>query len=117
MTPETEMHEDSIRRQWSVLLFVIDEATGEPTDLGDRPLFWQLVRRQLASATPERPWIGGRLVQVGQAYRLDPPTEQEAALIAAVAPLVKTRIERLDAAAPLDAGIFGDVPLDPVAVE
>ncbi|HMC09488.1 MAG TPA: glutamate--tRNA ligase, partial [Actinomycetota bacterium] len=47
----------------------------------------------------------------------DPPTEQEAALIAAVAPLVKTRIERLDAAAPLVAGIFGDVPLDPVAVE
>jgi hypothetical protein len=58
-------------------LIVIDDDTGEATDLGERALFWQLVRRQLAAATEEEPWIAGRLVQSGQAYRLDPPTEDE----------------------------------------
>ncbi|HEU5002712.1 MAG TPA: glutamate--tRNA ligase [Actinomycetota bacterium] len=43
------------------------------------------------------------------------PTPGEAALIAAVVPLVQTRIERLDAAAPLVAGIFRDVEIDPAA--
>src|SRR2546421_69027 len=47
----------------------------------------------------------------------NPPAEEEREKIAAVAPLVKTRIERLEAAVPLVAGIFADVPLDPVAVE
>lgn len=51
---------------------------GSPTRLGERAIFWQLVRRQLALATAEQPWIGGRLVLVGQAYRLDPPTGTEA---------------------------------------
>jgi len=37
--------------------------------------------------------------------------------VAAVVPLVKTRIERLDQAAPLVAGIFRDVPIDPAAAE
>src|SRR4029077_14461075 len=35
----------------------------------------------------------------------DPPTEAQRSLVAAVVPLVKTRIERLDQAAPLVAGI------------
>jgi hypothetical protein len=60
---------------------VIDDETGEATDLGERALFWQLVRRQLATATDERPWIAGRLVQSGQAYRLDPPAEAEYAVL------------------------------------
>jgi glutamyl-tRNA synthetase len=47
----------------------------------------------------------------------DPPTESERSLVAAVVPLVKTRIERLDQAAPLVAGIFRDVPVDPAAAE
>ena len=47
----------------------------------------------------------------------DPPTESERSLVAAVVPLVKTRIERLDQAAPLVTGIFRDVPVDPAAAE
>jgi hypothetical protein len=63
-------------------VIVIDDDTGEATDLGERTLFWQLVRRELAAATDEQPWIAGRLVQSGQAYRLDPPTEAEHAVLA-----------------------------------
>lgn len=43
---------------------------GEVTDLGERPLFWVVVRRQLEAATDAVPWIAGRLEQSGQAYRL-----------------------------------------------
>ncbi len=53
------------------------EPNGSPIRLGERAIFWQYVRRQLAHATPELPWIGGRLVQNGQAYRLDPPDEHD----------------------------------------
>jgi hypothetical protein len=63
-------------------IIVIDDETGEATELGERALFWQLVRRQLAAATEDQPWIAGRLVQSGQAYRLDPPTEDEHAVLA-----------------------------------
>jgi hypothetical protein len=63
-------------------VIVIDDETGEATDLGERALFWQLVRRQLAAATEDRPWIAGRLVQSGQAYLLDPPTEDEHEVLA-----------------------------------
>jgi len=45
----------------------------------------------------------------------DPPSASERALIAAVVPLVKTRIERLDQAAPLVAGIFKEISVDPSA--
>ncbi len=62
----------------ATLTDVVDVAPdGTPTELGERTIFWQLVRRQLAQATVEQPWIGGRLVLAGQAYRLDPPTEDE----------------------------------------
>jgi hypothetical protein len=44
---------------------------GSFVDLGERPIFWIVVRRQLATATPETPWVVGRLNQAGQAYRLD----------------------------------------------
>ncbi|HEY2665669.1 MAG TPA: glutamate--tRNA ligase [Actinomycetota bacterium] len=55
------------------------------------------------------------LVRVGLVA--DPPTESQRSLVARVVPLVKTRIERLDQAAPLVAGIFRDVPIDPAAAE
>ena len=29
---------------------------GDPLDLGERPVFWQVVRRQLATATDAVPW-------------------------------------------------------------
>jgi len=57
---------------------VVVAADGSPIRLGERAIFWQLVRRQLAQATAEQRWIGGRLVLAGQAYRLDPPTDTEA---------------------------------------
>src|SRR6266480_1803990 len=47
----------------------------------------------------------------------DPPSAPELSLIAAVVPLVKTRIERLDQAAALVGGIFREVPVDPAAAE
>ena len=45
----------------------------------------------------------------------DPPSASERDVIRAVAPLVKTRIERLDGAPALVAGIFHDVSVDPEA--
>jgi hypothetical protein len=65
-------------------VIVIDDDTGVATDLGERALFWQLVRRELAAATDEEPWIAGRLVKSGQAYLLDSPTEAELAVLARV---------------------------------
>lgn len=56
---------------------------GQPSDLGERPIFWQVVRRQLAAATADVPWIAGRLSQSGPAYRLDPLTDAETALVGA----------------------------------
>ncbi|HWD09359.1 MAG TPA: glutamate--tRNA ligase [Actinomycetota bacterium] len=46
----------------------------------------------------------------------DPPSGAEAALVSAVAPLVKTRIERLDQAAALVGGIFREVVPPPEVV-
>ena len=55
-------------------IIVIDE-DGQPTDLGERPIFWQVVRQQIAQASEAVPWIVGRLVKSGQAFRLDPLNE------------------------------------------
>jgi hypothetical protein len=63
-------------------VIVIDDDSGEATDLGERTLFWQLVRRQLTNTTDDDPWIAGRLVQSGQAYLLDSPTEAEYEVLA-----------------------------------
>ena len=54
---------------------------GDPIDLGERPLFWQVVRRQLAAAKAEVPWVVGRLTQVGPAYRLEEMTDSEAVVV------------------------------------
>lgn len=53
---------------------------GEPVDLGERLIFWTVVRRQLAAASDAAPWVVGRLVKSGQAYRLDPMSEADGAL-------------------------------------
>src|SRR5512146_155052 len=42
---------------------VVDANSGEPVDLGERLIFWKFVQRQLAAATPEVPWVVGRLVK------------------------------------------------------
>jgi hypothetical protein len=54
---------------------------GTATDLGQRPVFWQVVRRQLAQASATVPWIAGRLVQSGQAYKLETLTEADAGVV------------------------------------
>ena len=54
--------------------------SGEGIDHGEFPVFWTVVQKQLLQATEDAPWIGGRLVKVGNAYRLDPLTDAEAAL-------------------------------------
>ncbi len=54
---------------------------GTATDLGERPVFWQVVRRQLAKASAKTPWIAGRLVQSGPAYKLDDLTGPDASVV------------------------------------
>lgn len=54
---------------------------GQAEDLGERPVFWVVVRRQLATATPEVPWVIGRLEQSGQAYRLQAMAESDATAV------------------------------------
>ena len=44
---------------------------------GEMPVFWQLVRRQLAHANKDQPWVAGRLTRNGAAYRLDPLNDTE----------------------------------------
>ncbi len=55
---------------------------GKIIDHGETPVFWSLVRRQLTFATEEQPWVVGRLVRSGQAYRLDSISEPETELVA-----------------------------------
>jgi hypothetical protein len=54
---------------------------GTATDLGERPVFWQVVRRQLAQASAKTPWIAGRFVQSGQAFKLETLTEADAGVV------------------------------------
>lgn len=48
------------------------DAAGDPHDLGERPIFWVVVREQLATATQDMPWVAGTLGQAGRAFRLRP---------------------------------------------
>ena len=54
---------------------------GDAVDHGEFPVFWTVVRAQLAKATEQAPWVAGRLVKVGQAYRLDTLTPAEEDLV------------------------------------
>ena len=56
-------------------------ADGQPEDLGERPIFWVVVRDQLKMATPDVPWVTGVLVQAGRAFRLRPLTAAELKLV------------------------------------
>ena len=55
-------------------------ASGDPVRHGEFPIFWSVVCQQLLQATTTQPWVAGRLVKIGNAYRLDPLTDAEAAL-------------------------------------
>ena len=57
---------------------------GASVDHGEAPIFWTYVRRQLLLGKEEARWVVGRLVKSGQAFRLEPPTEEEKALFAKV---------------------------------
>ena len=50
---------------------------GAAIDHGEQPIFWSVVRGQIAKATEQTPWIAGRLVRVGNAFRLDSLTPVE----------------------------------------
>jgi hypothetical protein len=55
------------------------DTAGAVHDHGERPIFWTVVRDQLRdAATPERPWIAGRLIKTRRAYRLAPLTAEDA---------------------------------------
>jgi hypothetical protein len=54
------------------------DAAGVVQDHEDRPIFWTVVRDQLRAATADRPWIAGRFVKTGRAYRLAPLTAADA---------------------------------------
>lgn len=60
------------------------EDDGSFIDHGECPIFWNFVRRQLLLGMESAPWVIGRLVKSGQAFRLDAPTEKEQALVAEV---------------------------------
>ena len=56
-------------------------STDQVTDHGENPIFWSVVQGQLKQATHEAPWVAGRLVRVGNAYRLDGLTDDEQVLV------------------------------------
>jgi hypothetical protein len=51
--------------------------SGEAIDHGEQSIFWTVVRGQLAKATDDIPWIAGRLIRVGNAFRLESLTPSE----------------------------------------
>jgi hypothetical protein len=60
------------------------DADGSSTDHGECPIFWNYVRRQLLLGMESAPWVIGRLVKNGQAFRLEMPTEKEQDILAEV---------------------------------
>ena len=79
---ETRVIETRIGESEATIAEIVQiEPDGTPIGLGERPIFWQVVRAQLAKANEQVPWIVGRLVQSGQAYRLDGITDADAALV------------------------------------
>ncbi len=61
---------------------VIEVTDDGPVDHGERAIWWSVVRGQLRQATPASPWVAGRLVKLGNAYRLDSLTPEEEVRIA-----------------------------------
>ena len=79
-------------------LVITDESPDGYLNLGEIPIFWQVVRRQLNDA---RPWIVGRIVKAegSRAYRLVPPAREDAGKINAV---LRRHRERPRPVEPLD---------------
>lgn len=77
--------------------YVLEVAEGPDEDRGyvdhgALPIPWEKVREELATASPETPWIVGRLVRRKVAYFLNPPTPEQAGL--ARAALIEWRNDR-----------------------
>lgn len=53
---------------------LIVTGAGEYRNLGELPIFWEVVRRQLHDAEP---WLVGRIAKQGRAYRMAPPGTEE----------------------------------------
>jgi hypothetical protein len=50
----------------------------EYDDLGEMPVFWARVKRQLdAQTSAEEPWTLGKLIKPGNAYQLQAPTAED----------------------------------------
>ena len=50
---------------------------GSSVDHGESPIFWTYVRRQLLLGMESAPWVVGRLVKSGQAFRLEAPSADD----------------------------------------
>lgn len=47
-------------------------------DLGETPVFWQRVQKQLdEQATPDYPWVVGTLTRPGRAYSIEAPLPED----------------------------------------
>jgi len=75
------------------------KSDGTFVDLGDKtPVFWTFVQTQLREqATPEIPWVVGKLVRGSRAWRLDAPTPEEMERAQLAFGLWKAAVEIVDA--------------------
>lgn len=49
---------------------IVSDESGDYRNLGEIPIFWEVVRRQLHDA---KPWLAGTVDRQGRAYRMSPP--------------------------------------------
>lgn len=108
--------ETILTRQEMIERFALEKVHASPAVLNAERLDWMngehirsLTDDDLANALA--PWLAR------DGLLSEPPSEEEIRLLGQVAPLVKTRVERLDQASALVRGIFKDVEMDPSAVE
>jgi hypothetical protein len=79
---ETRLVDTELGESTATFAHVVSiDASGAVQDHEERPIFWTVVRDQLRAATPERPWIAGRFVKAGRAYRLAPLTAADATTV------------------------------------
>lgn len=60
---------------------IVINADGTPTRLGEIYCWWNQVRRAIAAATAETPWIAGKFTLRGNTYVLEPLTDEETATV------------------------------------
>ena len=77
----TEVLETRVGEREATFARVIECTEGGAVHHGEKPIWWSVVRGQLRAATPAAPWVAGRLVKLGNAYRLDGITPGEEAQV------------------------------------